>query len=79
MNHYKGFVSSKGLTFILQYMPNSLYNDHKLEVYPLQAIFSLPNPIFYPGLQEMTLYIAVARVLMLPMIISGVYDKLFFF
>ena len=60
-------------------MPNNLHNDHKLEVYPVQTIFSSPNPIFYPGLQEMTLYIAVARVLMLPMIISGVYDKLFFF
>ena len=59
-------------------MPNSLHNDHMLEVYPLQAIFSSLNPISYPGLQEMTLYIAVARVLMLPMIISGLYDKLFF-
>mgnify|MGYP003689837685 CR=1 FL=1 len=79
MNQNNGFVSSKGLTLILRYMPNNLHNDHKLEVYPLQTIFSSPNPIFYPGLQEMTLYIAVARVLMLPMIISGVYDKLFFF
>ena len=58
-------------------MPNNLYNDHKLEVYPLQTIFSSPNPIFYPGLQEMTFYIAVAWVLMIPMIVVFMKNCLF--